>query len=57
MGVRPSPQITDIRIKDIIDDVISKFQHADKLNYYGRYREDGFIRFSSNHCCILSLKN
>lgn len=43
MGARSSPEITDIRMKDIADDVISTFQHADKLFYHGRYRNDGFI--------------
>lgn len=48
MGARPSPEITDIRMKDITDDVISKFQHADKLIYHGRYRDDGFILFNGS---------
>ena len=48
MGARPSPEITDIRMKDITDNVISKFQHADKLVYHGRYRDDGFILFNGS---------
>lgn len=43
-----APEITDIRMKDITDDVISEFQLADKLIYHGRYRDDGFILFNGS---------
>lgn len=43
-GTCPSPEITDILMKDITDDVISKFQYADKLINHGRFKDD---------CCIL----
>ena len=48
MGARPSPEITDIRMKDITDEAISKFKHADKIIYHGRFRDDGFILFNGS---------
>lgn len=48
MGARPSQETTDIRMEEITDDVISKFQHSDKLIYNGRYRDDGFIIFNGS---------
>ena len=35
-------------MKYLTDDVISEFQHAEKLIYQGRYRDDGFILFNGS---------
>jgi hypothetical protein len=48
MGARPSPEITDICMKDITDEATLKFEHADKIIYHGRFRDDGFISFSGS---------
>ena len=35
-------------MKDITDEVISKFHNADKLIYHGRFRNNGFILFDGS---------
>lgn len=48
MGGHPLPEITDICIKDISGEIISKFYHADKLIYHCTFRDDGFILFDGS---------
>jgi hypothetical protein len=48
MGARSTLEISDICMKDITDEKTSKFQHADKIIYHGRFRDDGFILCSGS---------
>ncbi|XP_071124112.1 uncharacterized protein [Mytilus edulis] len=43
IGAVPSPEICDILMFEIMNQIISAFQYKDKIFYHGRYRDDGFI--------------
>lgn len=45
MGAVPSPELSDIRMYQITQLIVSKFKHAKKILFHGRFRDDGFIVF------------
>ena len=45
IGAVPSPEICDILMFEILNNIFSRFQHRNKIYYHGRYRDDGFILF------------
>ena len=48
IGSAPSPAICDILMFEISNQIISQFQHKDKIFYHGRYRDDGFIIYHNS---------
>ncbi|XP_062592673.1 uncharacterized protein LOC134254146 [Saccostrea cucullata] len=46
MGAIPSPEISDTRMYQITNHIMSKFKFANQVLYHGRYRDDGFIAFN-----------
>ena len=45
IGAVPSPEICDILMFEILNNILSRFQNRNKIYYHGRYRDDGFIIF------------
>ena len=43
IGSVPSPEICDILMFDIIEEITNRFSHKQNILYSGRYRDDGFI--------------
>ena len=48
MGSVPSPEVCDILMFDILEEIYNRFQFKHKIYYSGRYRDDGFMIFHSN---------
>jgi hypothetical protein len=48
MGSVPSPEVCDILMFDILEEIYNRFQLKHKIYYSGRYRDDGFMIFHSN---------
>lgn len=50
MGVIPSPEVSDTRMYQITNHIMSKFKFlikfANQVLYHGRFRDDGFIAFN-----------
>ena len=46
MGAAPSPEICDIRMFEITQDIINnKYQHKNKIKHHVRFRDDGMMVF------------
>ena len=43
MGSKCSPEICDIRAFEVVKEVFERFPTKEKISFYGRYRDDGFI--------------
>ena len=43
MGAIPSPQICNIRAHEVINSIINKYSHKDKIVFHVRYQDDGLI--------------
>lgn len=43
MGNIASPEIADLTLGSILQDIFEKFPHQDQILYFGRYRDDGFM--------------
>ena len=48
MGAVPSPEICDIRMYEITNAMLSKFEFREKIVFHGRYRDDGFIIYNGS---------
>ncbi|KAK3085251.1 hypothetical protein FSP39_000707 [Pinctada imbricata] len=48
MGAVPSPEMCDIRMFEITQEITDNFIHRNKIIYHGRYRDDGIILFEGN---------
>ena len=48
MGAVPSPEMCDIRMYEITNAMLSKFEFREKIEFHGRYRDDGFIIYNGN---------
>lgn len=48
MGGAASAELADIRMFEILEHILSKYSHRDKIAFCGRYRDDGFILFNGN---------
>ena len=48
MGSVPSPEVCDILMFDILEEINNRFQFKHKIYYSGRYRDDGFMILHSN---------
>ena len=57
MGSVPSPEVCDILMFDILEEINNRFQFKHKIYYSGRYRDDGFMIFHSNEEEIKQLFN
>ena len=55
MGSTVSPEVSDIRMYQITQSIMTKFQHASKVLFHGRYRDDGFMIFKGNKDEILEF--
>ena len=53
MGAIPSPEVSDIRMYQITNHIMSKFKYANKVLYHGRFRDDGFLAFNGTKNEIL----
>ena len=49
MGAVPSPQLSDLRAYEIIENILSKFPYRSHILAHFRFRDDGFILFDGNH--------
>lgn len=47
MGAVPSPEISDLRMYEILNSIISKFNRSDKIITHLRFRDDGFMIFDA----------
>jgi hypothetical protein len=45
MGSVPSPEVCDILMFDILEEINNRFKFKHKIYYSGRYRDDGFMIF------------
>ena len=48
MGNKCSPELCDIRTFEVINEIINLFAHSNKILFFGRYRDDGFMIFHSS---------
>ena len=48
MGNPANPTLTDIRMFEIITNIINQFPHREQILHLSIYRDDGFIIFSGN---------
>lgn len=55
MGAIPSPEISDTRMYQITNYIMSKFKFANRVLYHGRFRDDGFIAFNGTQNEILQF--
>ena len=55
MGSTVSPEISDIRMYQITQMIMNQFEHADKVLFHGRYRDDGFIIFDGTREEVLQF--
>lgn len=46
MGAIPSPEVSDTRMYQITNHIVSKFKISNQVLYHGRFRYDGFIAFN-----------
>ena len=45
MGATPSPEICDIRMLELLREILPKFRHRDRILLNKKYRDDGIILF------------
>ena len=57
MGSSASPELSDIRMYQITNYIMSQFRNADKVLFHGRYRDDGFIIFDGTNDQIIEFFN
>ena len=55
MGARPSPSLTDLRMFELISEILKKFTHSNKILHLSIYRDDGFIIFDGEEDEIKQL--
>ena len=55
MGCTVSPELSDIRMYQITQFIMTEFQHATKVLFHGRYRDDGFLIFNGSEKEILQF--
>ena len=48
MGSTVSPEVSDIRMYQITQQIMTQFKHANKVIFHGRYRDDGFLIFNGS---------
>ena len=45
MGGTASAELADIRMYDILKDIIQRFEHKNNITFCARYRDDGIMYF------------
>ncbi|KAK3109108.1 hypothetical protein FSP39_023246 [Pinctada imbricata] len=55
MGSTVSPEVSDIRMYQITHMIMNQFEHANKVLFHGRYRDDGFMIFNGTRDEILKF--
>ena len=46
MGGASSAELADIRMFEILENILASFPHRDKIVFCARYRDDGFILYN-----------
>ena len=57
MGSTVSSEVSDIRMYQITQFIMTEFEHSDKVLFHGRYRDDGFMIFNGSEQEILQNSN
>ena len=55
MGAVPSPEICDLRLFDILENIFKKYNHRNKILAHLRYRDDGFMVINATESEILQF--
>lgn len=55
MRAVPSQELSDIRMYQIEQLIVSKFKNTKKILYYGRFRDNGFIALDSTENEIMEF--
>ena len=55
MGAVPSPEACDLRLFEILENIIKKYSHKNKIVAHFRYRDDGFMVIDATKSEILEL--
>ncbi|KAK7112257.1 hypothetical protein V1264_001309 [Littorina saxatilis] len=55
MGMTSSPEICDIRMFQLMIEILDKYAYKDTILWHGRYREDGILFFNADQNQIHQL--
>ncbi|XP_062598993.1 uncharacterized protein LOC134260453 [Saccostrea cucullata] len=55
MGAVPYPEICDLRLFDILENIIKKYNHKNKILAHFRYRDDGLMALDATESEILQF--
>ncbi|XP_061170725.1 uncharacterized protein LOC133180172 [Saccostrea echinata] len=55
MGAVPSPEICDLRLFDILENITKKYNHRNKIVAHFRYKDDGFMVIDATESEILQF--
>lgn len=55
MGAVPSQELSDIRMYQIEQLIVSKFKHTKNILFYGRFRDNRFIALDSTEHDIMEF--
>ena len=56
MGGTASAELADIRMYDILKDIIQRFEHKNNITFCARYRDDGIMYFEPKNKFIHFFK-